>query len=203
MWIDGCRVSTTDRLGGGAEKRMTLGDIEPWHRPWMNDPQRQEAYAEVMKEKVRHAETLGRWPANLALVHAPECRQGGTKRVRGNRTDTRPEGDGGRVDKSQWRFRPTEVTKRGFSEPDGLETVQAWVCQPGCPVPLLDAQSGNSESRVGSPRGSAKPGAGWGMTATGAEYNDEGGASRFFPQFSNEAELDAWLLKLMLGPQED
>lgn len=43
----------------------------------------------------------------------------------------------------------------------------------------LDAQSGESLSRVGKPRG-ADHGDGWGMTATGAEYDDQGGASRFF-----------------------
>lgn len=44
---------------------------------------------------------------------------------------------------------------------------------------LLDAQTGESASRIGNPRGSAS-GEGWGMTATGAEYDDIGGASRFF-----------------------
>ena len=43
----------------------------------------------------------------------------------------------------------------------------------------LDRQSGESSSRIGKPRGAAS-GDGWGMTATGAEYNDQGGASRFF-----------------------
>lgn len=43
----------------------------------------------------------------------------------------------------------------------------------------LDQQSGESQSRVGKPRG-ADSGDGWGMTATGAEYDDQGGASRFF-----------------------
>lgn len=43
----------------------------------------------------------------------------------------------------------------------------------------LDRQSGESSSRIGKPRG-ASSGDGWGMTATGAEYNDQGGASRFF-----------------------
>lgn len=50
----------------------------------------------------------------------------------------------------------------------------------------LDLQSGTSTSRVGKPRGAAS-GAGWGMTTTGAEYADEGGASRFFPVFRYEA----------------
>jgi site-specific DNA-methyltransferase (adenine-specific) len=43
----------------------------------------------------------------------------------------------------------------------------------------LDEQSGTSVSRIGTPRGAAS-GDGWGMTATGAEYDDSGGASRFF-----------------------
>lgn len=43
----------------------------------------------------------------------------------------------------------------------------------------LDQQSGESLSRIGKPR-SADSGDGWGMTATGAEYDDLGGASRFF-----------------------
>lgn len=52
-------------------------------------------------------------------------------------------------------------------------------CAPGCPVAELDRQSGESSSRVGKPRGAAS-GDGWGMTATGAEYADSGGASQFF-----------------------
>lgn len=44
---------------------------------------------------------------------------------------------------------------------------------------VLDAQTGVTRSRIGKPRGAAS-GEGWGMTATGAEYSDEGGASRFF-----------------------
>ena len=43
----------------------------------------------------------------------------------------------------------------------------------------LDEQSGVSKSSIGKPRG-ASHGDGWGMTQTGAEYNDMGGASRFF-----------------------
>ncbi|QJD53189.1 DNA methyltransferase [Mycobacterium phage DRBy19] len=50
----------------------------------------------------------------------------------------------------------------------------------------LDAQTGVSVSRKGKPRAGAN-GNGWGMTATGAEYDDEGGASRFFPVFRYEA----------------
>jgi hypothetical protein len=142
----------------------------------------------------------GRWPPNLVIVHGVGCRNVGTQRIKGNRTDTRPEGDGGRADKSQWRFRPTEATKRGYSGDDGMETVSMWECASDCPVPFLDAISGSSTSRAGQPRGSAVPGQGWGMTKTGAEYNDSGGASRFYRQFANREELLAWINRLISLP---
>lgn len=56
-------------------------------------------------------------------------------------------------------------------------------CAEGCPVAELDRQSGTSRSSKGKPRGASQPGDGWGMTATGAEYDDAGGASRFFNVF--------------------
>ncbi|AEO94511.1 DNA methylase [Mycobacterium phage Violet] len=84
----------------------------------------------------------------------------------------------------------------------------------------LDAQTGITTSRKGKPRTGAN-GHGWGMTATGAEYDDEGGASRFFPVFKYQAkaptkerpkvggvahptvkplELMRWLVKLVTPP---
>lgn len=45
---------------------------------------------------------------------------------------------------------------------------------------ILDEHTGTSTSRKGKPRGSKEAGDGWGMTKTGAEYDDAGGASRFF-----------------------
>lgn len=51
----------------------------------------------------------------------------------------------------------------------------------------LDRQSGVTASRIGRPRKSATPGDGYGMTHTGAEYDDAGGASRFFPVFRYQA----------------
>lgn len=89
-------------------------------------------------------------------------------------------------------------------------------CAPGCPVAELDRQSGESSSRVGKPRGAAH-GEGWGMTATGAEYADTGGASRFFyvakaptserPRVNGVAhptvkplDLMRWLVRLVTPP---
>ena len=51
----------------------------------------------------------------------------------------------------------------------------------------LDAANPSSKSRKSAPR-TGTPGDGWRTTATGAEYNDEGGPSRFFPVFAEDAE---------------
>jgi hypothetical protein len=58
----------------------------------------------------------------------------------------------------------------------------------------LDAANAPTKSRKGKPRASAAPGEGYGMTHTGAEYNDQGGVSRYFycPK-ANSRERDAGL----------
>lgn len=50
----------------------------------------------------------------------------------------------------------------------------------------LDAEAPHTVSTVGKPR-AGRSGDGWGMTATGSEYEDQGGPSRFFPTFRFEA----------------
>lgn len=52
----------------------------------------------------------------------------------------------------------------------------------------LDEQSGISKSRKGGPR-RGKPGEGWATTHTGSEYEDIGGASRFFHKFDEHQAL--------------
>lgn len=60
--IDGCRVPTGDKLGGG----MRAGGAEGvWDRPFMHDEQMQAAFVERKKANVAKSETLGRFPANL------------------------------------------------------------------------------------------------------------------------------------------
>lgn len=55
---------------------------------------------------------------------------------------------------------------------------------------MLDEQSGESVSRVGQPR-SAVSGRGWGMTATGSEHDDSGGASRSASRFMYTAKASS------------
>ena len=83
----------------------------------------------------------GRWPSHLILSHSPDCKRIGSTSIRGNRTDTRPDGDGGRASTEEWRFRPTEATRRGYSDENGQEEVAVYECAEGCPVSALDRQS--------------------------------------------------------------
>ena len=64
LWIDGGRIGTEDKLGGGHSSKgqqMTGG----WERPWMSDPAAVAANAERSKLAVAKAEELGRFPANV------------------------------------------------------------------------------------------------------------------------------------------
>jgi site-specific DNA-methyltransferase (adenine-specific) len=122
----------------------------------------------------------GRWPANLVLTHSPGCRQVGWQFASGyllNRfTDgAKPFGGG-----DSHPYTSTQAPP---------QVAAVYDCEPGCPVADLDRQSGASASRAGRPR-QGTPGAGWGMSHTGAEYDDGGGASRFFHTFAWDPELD-------------
>jgi site-specific DNA-methyltransferase (adenine-specific) len=113
---------------------------------------------------------------------------------------------------------PGKTVGREFEQPPGRWPTN--VALDNHAAAELDRQSGTSRSRVGKPRG-AGSGDGWGMTATGTEYDDEGGASRFFPVFKYTAkagtaerpevdgvrhptvkpvELVRWLVRLVTPP---
>ena len=63
MNIDGCRIPTSDKLGGG----MRAGGADGvWDRPFMHDETAQAAFVERKKANVAKSEELGRFPANLA-----------------------------------------------------------------------------------------------------------------------------------------
>ncbi len=122
-----------------------------------------------------HAVHAGRWPANVLFSHVggPDGCQATGEREDAFRVNT---GFGDELQRpgSGWGTKkPTTTTT----------TTTTYRCVPGCPVAELDAQSGAGKSRKGKPRASAEPGEGYGMTATGAEYDDAGGASRFFTTF--------------------
>jgi hypothetical protein len=99
---------------------------------------------------------------------------------------------------------PELGTNRGYVDAEGLETISRWVCVMGCPVTLLDNQSGQRPStltgRADPTQTHSNPGDNHGNSLFGggnsSVYADSGGASRFFPQFRNEAALLEWVERL-------
>lgn len=142
---------------------------------------------------------LGRWPPNLLLVHGPGCKEVGTRQYQGDmhvpstRTLRGIYGNGkGDVQKGQKVQNPTKA--------DRVETIPFWNCQDGCPVLVLDEQSSFSSSHghggFRSPLGYKGGCLGHGLVRQVPQ--DFGGASRFFPQFKDEAALLDWL-RLLIG----
>jgi hypothetical protein len=139
-------------------------------------------YAETANHGIYHAgkggvvakpHTNGRWPSNVLLVHASECRREGVRRVKGSPTSK----------KFHAAYEGQSVTGflGGWSHPgnqhsdaDGKETVEQWACSEHCPSRLLDAMVGNSV--------------------------DAAGVSRFYPQFPHLLDAMGWLVQLGCPP---
>lgn len=129
----------------------------------------------------------GRWPANSVLVHHPDCRIVGSKKVDApviNRFDdgAKPFGDGA--------GHPYTSTQTG--DADGKEDVPVWECVDGCPIKETDEQSGTLTSGTGASKKVSAKGYQGNVTygsenrlegTTWTEYGDTEGASRFFNQF--------------------
>jgi hypothetical protein len=146
----------------------------------------------------------GRWPPNILLVHSPGCRKVGSKQVESGVAVRRNVGKSG----GHFGFGGANPDMRddvSYAGEDGNETVTSWECELGCPVPMIDAMSGDHQTSkpgevyrrkdhettsmagsLGAPRGVPE-----------VAYGDSGGASRFFPQFVDEAEMLAWIHHLV------
>jgi site-specific DNA-methyltransferase (adenine-specific) len=69
LHIDALRTPTDDKLGGGdvSEKRGGRSRTEVMNPKWLNDPEMVARHAAQIRENVKKAEKLGRWPANVIL----------------------------------------------------------------------------------------------------------------------------------------
>ena len=164
--VDGCRIGTEQRS-------FVSKGIRPGSHNIVGDDWRGNGEEKSVE---------GRWPANVVLSHDEDCVPLGTSKIRAitGTAAGRMAGDQTGVTFGEYAGSERAGERTGFGDEDGNETVEKWACVPGCPVRVLDDQTGTSVSRKGKPRSSKEPGEGWGMTATGAEYEDSGGASRFF-----------------------
>ena len=122
--VDGCRVKANDfdpKERVGATKLM---EERPWNRDQLSSGER---------ATIIEGNSLGRWPANLILGHAPGCVRRGEKRVRGVQKAAGSPGFGSDRDDNY------ELGTGREYGPD--ETVADWDCVEGCAVRLIESQS--------------------------------------------------------------
>jgi DNA modification methylase len=177
LQIDASRV-----VGPGAEEGRTR------HGGGSNGVYAQDEWTKANQATMGGPMPSGRWPPNVALVHDPGCVPVGVRKVRGQPPVERNPGPAAnRVYGTFDRFRDDGSTR--YADPDGTETVQAWRCvEDSCPVFLLDQQSGERNHAPHRGARQRTPDA-WpyGLEA-GSDYDDKGGASRFFATFPHDAQ---------------
>jgi DNA modification methylase len=127
---------------------------------------------------------IGRWPANVALSHTPDCRIVGRRSIASDGHFPAARGPSG--------FGANDGSNAGgLHGHEGLderhtrgEVVDEWDCAPGCPVALLDEQTGDRPAGgdVLTSRQSFVTGYMGGSAASPPHfgYRDSGGGSRFF-----------------------
>jgi len=171
LYIDGCRVGTTDDCGRAHNKV---------------DHDSPACFGSGMDTFGGPGHSSGRWPPNLLLSHHPECRQIGTREVTG---DSRAGEDKG--------SRPSGFVDTGSDGGDGKpagnlhgsQTVPVMSCHTDCPVAELDRQSDAAGlGRVGyagahTNKGSQVVNFSSGSVSSGGYPSDSAGASRYFPIF--------------------
>lgn len=125
----------------------------------------------------------GRWPANLILSHMPGCQRKGTKTIPGysiNQWDDGAKPFGGGAGHQY------TTTKKAAPE-----VITTYLCDEGCPVAALDAQSDERPGMLGggAPIDNANKKTGKKVIPSfnrkpSAQFirSDTGGASRFFKQ---------------------
>ena len=177
--IDACR--NTCAPGDEVSLHGRAATENGWDARWSN----------AQEAKQTAGQALGRWPANLVLQHLDGCSQEGTREVKAlGATGSR---SGGASGPACIEVGAAPLERRAWVSDNGTETVAAWSCAEGCPVAVLDAQSGvlksgalPSNQYVKGARDNSSIFAGSGVFTHKGYEADVGGASRFFKQFGGD-----------------
>jgi hypothetical protein len=133
--IDGCRITTSDNLNGGAYAQKGSERNDGWRM-------KRDQLAGTFNQPT------GRWPANLIFSHQPTCVAVGQKKVKGGND---PRAANGTVYNAQNKIYGKINTKyssnSGYADADGKETITAYKCHNNCPVERLDSQDAGGASR--------------------------------------------------------
>jgi hypothetical protein len=186
---------------GVEECRVSAGDGVPLFGNGKRDAQNCYANGLGCDGRTGEVSHAGRWPANLVLshispsAHSPGCRLVGTRRVR---TSSHRYAEHGTHEPSEegnavYGAGLCSATPNGacYVGPDGTEEVEHWMCDPECPILLLDRQGEERGVHFSGPaqpaqekwaydREGANCYADGTFRAAGARVGDRGGPSRFF-----------------------
>jgi site-specific DNA-methyltransferase (adenine-specific) len=127
-------------------------------------------------DRVEVLSNQGRFPANIILTHHEDCECKGTKKVKAIKG-----GNSGTIGNEVYGKFNGEKNNDGcgFGDENGQEEVENWDCHEDCPIRILDEQSGVSKSSNTKRNRNTLGSFGMPNDET-PEYNDKGGASRFF-----------------------
>ncbi len=204
--VDACRVPLVgERVHEVESDPATLRGVGLGVTPGAN--RTAEEMRRAQAESIARTNSLGRWPAHLALSHGAGCVRVGTRTVKASDA-RRADGTVSAALGANGIYRGgnddgSVVKNHGYGGEHGTEDVEEWRCAEDCPVRMLDEQSGAvggaAPVRGTEPTASGFSGAVLG-TAPGTRtspapfYGDVGAASRFFfVAKPSSAERDAGL----------
>ena len=137
-------------------------------------------YGDYSMVQPKNYQPEGRFPANIILTHHEDCECKGTKKVKAIKG-----GNSRAIQKNTYNDFGKNYDNTpngigcGFGDEDGNEEVENWDCHEDCPIRILDEQSGVSKSSNTKRNRNTLGSFGMPNDET-PEYNDKGGASRFF-----------------------
>jgi hypothetical protein len=183
--IDGCRIgyaSQEDQAAAAAAAQRLVQDQNAGRTAYGRFDNGAASLPASLKKQ-----DLGRWPANLAFSHTNKCR------VVGETVGVRPI-LGAAPESPVKSVGFTRGSKAQVKRAEVAEVAEVYECVDGCPVKLLDEQSGNRPGMSGG--GVHRDGYGGGMfggiDSAHTARGDSGGASRFFATFqATKDELSA------------
>jgi len=168
--IDGCRVRTVNEDDPNHRKPTNIQ-----HGAYDNT---KNVYGNALNGRpIENLNPSGRFPANIILTHHPECECKGFKKVKPSNGSGKASGTNNKFNNGifQDENREGKFIEGGYGE----ETIEDWDCHPDCPIKIMDEQSGISKSN--DSKRNRKTLGSFGMPNDETpEYNDKGGASRFF-----------------------
>jgi len=145
-----------------------------------------DAGRDIERQEFERPPLKGRMPGNFLLCHTPECRKVGTTKLKVGITSVAqtPEAQEGSIFAGVG-----SGTARGHADANGEETIDQWECAEGCPIRILDQQTGelptSHPSQIGQGENVNKTKGIYGAkrSLVTTAYGDKGCASRYFNQF--------------------